>query len=379
MEDRAVALLQEIRDLLQRTVANQEQILRANDEAIRIYKAAARRQLFAIVATLIFIVILYLLLAVSVTPAGAQVRRLAELNTEQIRSLDRSRTVVLLPGGMLEEHGPYLPAFTDGILSDRLTDEIARGVERQKPGWTALVFPQAALGASGYNEAGFHYVYPGTYTVRPNTLRAVFMDLADELGLQGFRWIVVVHVHGAPLHIRALDQAGDYFRDTYGGRMINLWGLLPVLAGWGNVLQTLPADQKLEEGVSLHAGMDETSLMLYLRPELVAPGYRTAPVVTGKTTQESFAVARRPDWPGYLGSPRLGTAALGEQIWKSFAAAATKVTLDVLDGTDPAQYTRYADLLGRNALFRPWIDSTAARDSVREAAHRAWLNTRPRP
>lgn len=63
MEDRAVALLQDIRDLLQRSVANQEQVLRVNDEAMRLYKAAARRQLVAIVATLGLIVILYLLLA----------------------------------------------------------------------------------------------------------------------------------------------------------------------------------------------------------------------------------------------------------------------------------------------------------------------------
>lgn len=49
--------------------------------------------------------------------ARAQIVRVADLNTAQIRALDRTKTVVLLPGGMLEEHGPYLPAYTDGILS----------------------------------------------------------------------------------------------------------------------------------------------------------------------------------------------------------------------------------------------------------------------
>jgi hypothetical protein len=44
MDDRTVVLLQEIRDLMQRTVANQEQVLRANDESIRIYRGAAKRQ-----------------------------------------------------------------------------------------------------------------------------------------------------------------------------------------------------------------------------------------------------------------------------------------------------------------------------------------------
>jgi hypothetical protein len=40
--------------------------------------------------------------------AEAQVYKLAELNIEQIRKLNRQETVILLPGGILEEHGPYI-------------------------------------------------------------------------------------------------------------------------------------------------------------------------------------------------------------------------------------------------------------------------------
>jgi hypothetical protein len=62
MDDREVAVLQEIRDLLQRSVANQEQVLRANDEAMRLYRAAGRRQLWGILAALGLLSVLYLLL-----------------------------------------------------------------------------------------------------------------------------------------------------------------------------------------------------------------------------------------------------------------------------------------------------------------------------
>ena len=96
------------------------------------------------------------------------------------------------------------------------------------------------------------------------------MDLATELGEQGFKWIMVVHVHGSPLHIGALDDAGDFFHDTYGGQMVNLWGLLPVLGGWGSAMSIMTPEQKKEDGVSLHGGADEHSLMLHLRPDLVA-------------------------------------------------------------------------------------------------------------
>ena len=210
--------------------------------------------------------------------ASAEVVRVGDLNTRQIRALDRDKTVVLLQGGMLEEHGPYLPAFTDGILSERLTQEIAQGVVAKKPEWTALLFPPVSIGASGYNEIGRQFIFPGTYAVRPSTLKAIYMDLATELGEQGFKWIMVVHVHGSPMHIAALDDAGDYFRDTYGGRMVNLWGLLPVIGGWGSAMSVMTEAQKKEDGVSLHAGADEHSLMLHLQPNLVAPEFRQATV-----------------------------------------------------------------------------------------------------
>ena len=308
--------------------------------------------------------------------ADAQVRRLAEMNTTEIRALDRSKTVVFLPGGMMEEHGPYLPAFTDGILSERLTDALLKAFVERKPGWTALVMPQINVGASGYNEFGGHYVFPGTYAVRPSTLRAMFMDLASDLGEQGFRWIFVVHVHGSPHHITALDDAGDFFRDTYGGRMVNLWGLLPVIGGWGRAVAAFTDAEKKEDGASFHGGMDEHSLMLHLRPEVVAPGYKTAPVVTGATPKESLEVARRADWPGYLGSPRLATAATGQRIWQSFAGAAIEYTLKILDGADPRQFPRYADLQRKNPIFAEWITTGAARDAERHARQQAWLAKR---
>ncbi len=294
--------------------------------------------------------------------ASAQVVRVADLNTRQIRALDRERTVVFLQGGMLEEHGPYLPAFTDGILSDRLTQELVQGVVSKKPGWSALLFPPVSVGASGYNEIGRQFVFPGTYAVRPSTLKAMYMDLATELGEQGFKWIMIVHVHGSPLHIAALDDAADYFRDTYGGRMVNLWGLLPVIGGWGTGMSGMSAAEKKEDGVSLHGGADEHSLMLYLQPALVAPDYTQALSATGSTYAESVAAARQKGWPGYIGAPRLGNAALGRRIWTSFSASALKTTLEILEGADPAKYPRYLPIMAKNPLYQEWIAEASERD-----------------
>src|SRR5260370_42563236 len=60
--------------------------------------------------------------------AQAQVYELADLNKEQIRALDRAKTVILIPGGILVEHGPYLPSYRDGILILAYTRELANAI-----------------------------------------------------------------------------------------------------------------------------------------------------------------------------------------------------------------------------------------------------------
>lgn len=64
-------------------------------------------------------------LTMFVSPAFAQIYHVKDMNTEQIKALDREKTVVLLPVGILEEHGPYLPSFSDGYITERRTENLA--------------------------------------------------------------------------------------------------------------------------------------------------------------------------------------------------------------------------------------------------------------
>jgi creatinine amidohydrolase/Fe(II)-dependent formamide hydrolase-like protein len=69
------------------------------------------------------------------------------LFTRQAEKLDRSKAVVIVPGGILEEHGPYLPAGSDGIFNQQLVSDLAAFVASQ-PGWTSLMLPNVPLGAA---------------------------------------------------------------------------------------------------------------------------------------------------------------------------------------------------------------------------------------
>ena len=288
--------------------------------------------------------------------AQAQIYQVAQMNADQLRALDRQKTVVLLPGGILEQHGPHLPSYTDGYSNAWLTERLAEAIAA-RPGWAVLVFPMVPLGHGAANELGARYVAPGSYTVRRSTLRAVFMDWATELGEQGFRRVFVVHAHGSPHHNQALDQAGDYFRDTYGGSMVNLHGLMPTPQQLARLrlppagTPPAPADDKENGAFDVHAGLEETSRLLFVRPDLVNPSYRSLPPLAVNSPMDLFQLPRATSWPGYLGSPRLATAAYGAVLEQERAAQYNALALAILDGLDDREIPRYASfMLGNKGI-----------------------------
>ena len=55
----------------------------------------------------------------------SQIFDVRDLNAAQIESMDRQRTVVILQGGILEEHGPFLPIYSDGWMNEFMTRQLA--------------------------------------------------------------------------------------------------------------------------------------------------------------------------------------------------------------------------------------------------------------
>jgi creatinine amidohydrolase len=305
--------------------------------------------------------------------AEAQVYRLAELNTEQIRALDREKTVILLPGGILEEHGPYLPSYTDGYTNERMTADLAAAIAR-RPGWAAVVAPAIPLGAGGGNTFAAKFPFPGTYAVRAETLRAIFMDVGTEFGEQGFRWVLIIHAHGSPSHNRALDEAGNFFRDTYGGRMIHLYGLERDLSPLDSIVASGVSKEALAaNGLEVHAGLVEHSWIMTLRPDLVPPSVAQAPSLTGNDLAELRRIASRPDWPGYFGAPRYATPELGRRLVEAETALNVALVMRILDGlVDERQIPRRADRGNRPAAV-PIVEAEVKRDAAVQQQQREWL------
>ena len=304
----------------------------------------------------------------------AQIYHLEEMNTEQIRALDRARTVIIMPGGILEQHGPYLPSWSDAYYGQRLASDLAKEIVK-RPGWKAVFFPMIPLGSGGANMIGEKWSFPGSYTVRPATLRAVYMDLATSLGDQGFRWVFVVNSHGSPTHNVVLDQAGDYFRDTFGGHMVHVTGLLTSGLPLDSIAgKTLAA----EDGFTVHAGLIESAQVMALRPDLVPASIRNAPSLTAKDFPDLVRIAHRPDWPGYFGAPRHASLELGRALLVRQLRASIDNAMKILDGADERAMARYSKIIYTVPGVSAVMDSTAKHEASVEARQQAWL-ARQRP
>jgi creatinine amidohydrolase/Fe(II)-dependent formamide hydrolase-like protein len=298
------------------------------------------------------------------SPISAQVLHFADLNTRDFAKLDKDKTVVIIPGGILEEHGPYLPSGTDGIFNVRLADDLARAIA-SRAGWTALLLPPVPLGADAANEIGRKYSFAGSCAVLPTTLRDIFMDMADQLGQQHFRWILVLNGHGDPAHNRMLDQAGDYFHDTYGGEMVNLFGYLWAM----NLKDFRTPEQQRQDGLAEHATMTETSLILALKPEAVSSDYKSAVPYSGASIEELEKIASTKEWPGYFGSPALASASLGREMYEQWVKRGNELVTTILAGGDYRKLPRFGDVYSDDPA-----DAAAANVNQRlESQHKAWL------
>jgi creatinine amidohydrolase len=272
--------------------------------------------------------------------ATGQIYYLAELSTTQFDALDRETTVIIIPTGILEEHGPHLPIFSDGYQGEWLTRQLAEEIVAQH-GRQVVIFPTFPIGVGEPEEFAPRKRFPGSYAVRSSTQRAVFMDIATGLGEDGFKWVFVMAFHGPLAQSRSIEQVCEYFADEYGGTMVNMRSAIhPAPPAKKNPLSD---QESTADGLAVHAGLIETSAMLFVRPDLVDMGYKKLETLTPNSWEELHSIAREVNWPGYFGAPGLGRSDIGADEMQKAAENINDLALRILDGLDPRNLSSTTD------------------------------------
>jgi creatinine amidohydrolase len=170
------------------------------------------------------------------------------------RAQERAAYTCILPIGILEKHGPHLPMGSDLIH----VRELAARAARQE---YAVVFPDFYFGQ--IYEAQHT---PGTFALPSRVVWDLLDATVEEIGRNGFKRIVIVNGHGGnPDLLRFFVQSQLERRRDY-----VVYFFTPA---WDEEFERKQkALRKTDPATDLHAGENESSALLFLRPDLVQLG-----------------------------------------------------------------------------------------------------------
>ncbi len=182
----------------------------------------------------------------------------AERTWADIAALDKSRLLALLPVGATEAHGPHLPLSTDVLIAEAMAEA---GAERlAAAGWEPWILPPFA-----YTAARFAEGFPGTLSMRPETVTALLVDVAAALTWLGARALVIANSHLDPTHLASLYT---------GIERAEAEKLLPIV--FPDITRkpwALRLSEEFRSG-ACHAGRYEGSVVMAVAPELVREDIR---------------------------------------------------------------------------------------------------------
>ncbi|MEM2906176.1 MAG: creatininase family protein [Candidatus Bathyarchaeia archaeon] len=184
---------------------------------------------------------------------------LQSLPREELTELLGKVEVVVIPVGSIEDHGPHLPPEQDTASVLYVAVEAARRLYPK-----VLVAPPVALGLSP------HYMrWPGTVTLKGETLVRLIVDICESLAKHGFKRIAVLNGHGSnynPAYLPGVDVAPIDLAVTKGREL----GLKVTSATYWDLMPPGAFEEVLTyERSSGHGGEFETSIALYIHPEKV--------------------------------------------------------------------------------------------------------------
>lgn len=283
-----------------------------------------------------------------------------ELTGVELTALDPGRTILLSSLSPLEVHGPHLPIGTDITIAESLRDRIAGRLEARHPELELLVLPTIPLGSDPIPVSG-------SIPVRPGVIESILIDWGTALSRLGFRYWILTDNHGGPHHQIAIETAS---------RKLRRRGIVVIAPFPYTFRQMIAGSGELRDGTGLgpgedggledmHAGTNETSLMLAASPSQVRDGAKSVgPARKSESKFLSRALSRvagglkragatdasldlvflahglawvgDPDMEPYQGDPSKASPEAGERMLAYRAAAACRILEEAMEGGRPA-------------------------------------------
>ena len=169
------------------------------------------------------------------------------------------KSVVVIPIGALENHGPHLPLGVDSLIPQAIAKELSTRYE-------VLITPPINYGYRSQPKSGGGCHFVGTTCVSGKAFTSNLKDIIKELIKDGAHHILLMngHLENKPFIIEAINLLEEKYNDHLPTKIIrsDYWDL----SSKETLAEVFPPDFASFD--TEHGGILETSLMLYLYPEL---------------------------------------------------------------------------------------------------------------
>jgi len=194
---------------------------------------------------------------------------MADMTWQEVEKAAKEGAIILLPTAVIEEHGPHMGCGVDIYLAYQTCKLTRRELESR--GIKTLIAPPFYWGINRTT-----HVFPGTFTVRPETMKALLEDILRSLKSWDFKHVYNINWHYDGGHISTLFQTIRNAQEAVGintyfvlsDEDVHRFGLKgdePFIV----VHKSPPGGEEPQEYLDLHAGGGETGIMAAHFPDQV--------------------------------------------------------------------------------------------------------------
>lgn len=227
------------------------------------------------------------------------------------------QSLLILPIGTTEEHGPHLPVDTDARIAEAYGNSLADALSPDMP---VLVMDTIRYGYSMKVMRN----WPGTIVVRSRVFMDMVFDICRSALDMGFSKLAMLDCHGH--HSGALNTVARELCDACDKAVA-------IISPAALSKDEFNAVRKSEQGGAIHAGEWETSLVLHISPEVVdmsqATGEDAMRYHSDFVAGDNFLGRQRVTWStwyiqesktGVYGDPTPATAETGRIVLEAATA-----------------------------------------------------------
>lgn len=111
---------------------------------------------------------------------------LTEMTWPEVGEALKTARMAIIPVGAHEQHGPHMNESCDAVLATEMAKRLAVALHPK-----VVVTPTVNMGVSPH-----HMNFPGTISLRPETLLALLRDMVVSLKQHGFTKVLLLNGHG---------------------------------------------------------------------------------------------------------------------------------------------------------------------------------------